>query len=81
MTIYLHLNSIGVTPGQKVVIGQKIGTVGSSGLSTAPHVHWGLYVHGVPGGSKTVDGDGILETAIGEARRRLSVLSSRISVF
>jgi murein DD-endopeptidase MepM/ murein hydrolase activator NlpD len=48
MTIYLHLNSMSVTPGQKVVKGQKVGAVGSSGLSTAPHVHWGLYVHGVP---------------------------------
>jgi len=48
MTIYLHLNSIAVKEGQKVVKGQKVGAVGSSGLSTAPHVHWGLYVHGVP---------------------------------
>ena len=48
MTIYLHMNAIMVRPGQKVVKGQKIGIVGSSGLSTAPHVHWGLYVHGVP---------------------------------
>ncbi len=48
MTIYLHLKSYTVKPGQKVVKGQKIGAVGSSGLSTAPHVHWGLYVHGVP---------------------------------
>jgi len=48
MTIYLHLNSISVKEGQKVHKGDKIGLVGSSGLSTAPHVHWGLYVHGVP---------------------------------
>lgn len=48
MTIYLHLNSIAVKPSQKVVKGQKIGVVGSSGLSTAPHVHWGVYVHAVP---------------------------------
>lgn len=48
MTIYLHLKSFTVKPGQKVVRGEKIGVVGSSGLSTAPHVHWGLYIHGVP---------------------------------
>jgi murein DD-endopeptidase MepM/ murein hydrolase activator NlpD len=47
MTIYLHMNSIAVTPGQKVVKSQMLGRVGSSGLSTAPHVHWGLYVHAV----------------------------------
>lgn len=48
MTIYLHMKSFVVKPAQKVVKGQRIGTVGSSGLSTAPHVHWGLYVHGAP---------------------------------
>ena len=47
MTIYLHMNSMSVVPDQKVVRGHKLGTVGSTGLSTAPHVHWGLYVHGV----------------------------------
>jgi murein DD-endopeptidase MepM/ murein hydrolase activator NlpD len=47
MTIYLHMKSMSVVPGQKIVRGQKIGQVGSTGLSTAPHVHWGLYVHGV----------------------------------
>jgi murein DD-endopeptidase MepM/ murein hydrolase activator NlpD len=47
MTIYLHLKSFNVAPGQKVVKGEKIGLVGSTGMSTAPHVHWGLYVHGV----------------------------------
>jgi murein DD-endopeptidase MepM/ murein hydrolase activator NlpD len=47
MTIYLHMSSMSVVPDQKVVKGQKLGAVGSTGLSTAPHVHWGLYVHGV----------------------------------
>ncbi len=57
MSLYLHLNSIGVKEGQKVGKGEKIGTVGSTGLSTAPHVHWGVYVHGVP-----VDGKAWTET-------------------
>lgn len=47
MTIYLHMKSLSVVPDQKVVKGQKLGLVGSTGLSTAPHLHWGLYVHGV----------------------------------
>ncbi len=47
MTIYLHMKSMSVVPDQKVVKGQKLGLVGSTGLSTAPHVHWGFYVHGV----------------------------------
>jgi murein DD-endopeptidase MepM/ murein hydrolase activator NlpD len=57
MSIYLHMNSIAVKEGQKVGKGEKLGTVGSSGLSTAPHVHWGVYVHGVP-----VDGKQWTET-------------------
>ena len=48
MTIYLHMKSFSVKPGQVVVKGQKLGEVGSTGLSTGAHVHWGLYVHAVP---------------------------------
>jgi lysostaphin len=48
MSIYLHMSSILVRPGQKVRKGQSIGRVGSTGLSTAPHLHWQVYVHGVP---------------------------------
>jgi len=48
MTIYLHLSSILVKPGQKVAHGQILGRVGSTGLSTAPHIHWEVFVHSVP---------------------------------
>lgn len=48
MTIYLHMSSLMVKPGQHVVKGQTIGKVGSTGLSTAPHVHWQVFVHSVP---------------------------------
>jgi murein DD-endopeptidase MepM/ murein hydrolase activator NlpD len=47
-TIYLHLKSIDVKKGDKVTKGQIIGKVGETGLATGPHLHWGLYVHGVP---------------------------------
>jgi murein DD-endopeptidase MepM/ murein hydrolase activator NlpD len=39
-TIYAHLSEIGVNSGRKVFKGQIIGKVGSSGLSTGPHVHY-----------------------------------------
>ena len=39
-TLYVHLNDIKVTKGQKVNIGNVIGTVGSSGFSTEPHLHY-----------------------------------------
>lgn len=45
LSIFLHLNRIDVREGDMVRAGQVIGTVGSTGISTGPHLHWGLYVH------------------------------------
>lgn len=47
LSLFIHLNSISVKEGDYVQPGQVIGTVGTTGASTGPHLHWGLYVHGV----------------------------------
>ncbi|MGF1487701.1 MAG: M23 family metallopeptidase [Prochloraceae cyanobacterium] len=47
LSIFLHLSSIDVREGEIIKAGQKIGAVGSTGASTGPHLHWGLFVHGV----------------------------------
>jgi len=47
-SIYLHMSGFAVAEGATVQKGDVIGYVGSTGRSTAPHLHWTLYVHGVP---------------------------------
>lgn len=46
-TVYNHLGSIWVSPGQYVGAGQGIGGVGCTGLCTGPHVHFEVIVNGV----------------------------------
>jgi murein DD-endopeptidase MepM/ murein hydrolase activator NlpD len=46
-TLYGHMVKFIVRPGQKVKRGQLIGYVGSTGLSTAPHVHYEVIKAGV----------------------------------
>ncbi len=41
-TVYIHMNDLAVATGDEVRQGQKIGTIGSTGRSTGPHLHWGL---------------------------------------
>ena len=45
---YAHLATISVRRGQCVVAGTPIGTVGSTGNSTGPHLHFELRLRGAP---------------------------------
>ena len=45
-TRYTQLSNVAVEEGQMVARGEKIGEVGSSGLSTGPHLHFEIWKDG-----------------------------------
>ncbi len=45
-TLYAHMSVIDVRVGQTVKRGQKIGSIGSTGTSTAPHCHYEVWYKG-----------------------------------
>jgi murein DD-endopeptidase MepM/ murein hydrolase activator NlpD len=47
-TAYLHQSEIMVSVGDSVEPGQTIGLVGATGRVTGPHLHWEIWVGGVP---------------------------------
>ena len=42
-SMYIHMKDINIKKGDLVKQGQLIGTVGSTGRSTGPHLHWNIY--------------------------------------
>ena len=47
-SMYLHMSKLAVEPGARVKLGDVIGYTGATGRATGPHLHWVIYVNGVP---------------------------------
>ena len=47
-TMYLHMSKLNVELGAHVNRGDIIGYVGATGRANGPHLHWVIYVNGVP---------------------------------
>jgi len=47
-SLYAHMSSIEATAGHSVGRGERIGAIGSTGLSTGPHLHFEIRVNGEP---------------------------------
>ncbi len=45
-TAYFHLDTVLVRKGENVTPQTLLGRVGDSGLTTGPHLHFGVYIHG-----------------------------------
>jgi len=78
-TLYMHMEKILVKYGQKVKQGQIIGYVGSTGLSTGPHLHYEVHINGKQVNSQKLKlpSGKILK---GELRKKFEVQKIKINI-
>lgn len=48
VSVFYHLASTPVRHGEWIDAGAPLGLTGETGIAAAPHLHWGVYVHGAP---------------------------------
>ena len=69
-SLYYHMDSIRVEQGQMVEAGMVIGTVGSTGLVTGPHLHWEIRAGGI-----AVNPDTFIEKPIIDKEAIMSIIT------
>ncbi len=47
-TLYAHMSSVSVSVGQRVTRRQRIGAMGQTGVATGTHLHFAVWVGGIP---------------------------------
>jgi murein DD-endopeptidase MepM/ murein hydrolase activator NlpD len=76
-TLYAHQAAVGVKPGDRVVKGQAIGVIGSTGYATGPHLHFEVRIDGEPIDPAPFLAKAKLPTALPSATDAASLLHTR----
>ncbi|PJI88643.1 M23 family peptidase [Sphingomonas koreensis] len=77
---YGHMSRIAVRSGQRVARGQVIGYVGSTGISTGPHLHYELYRNGVAINPRSVSFSVVQALSGGDLREFKAKLARLLAV-
>ena len=75
---YGHMSRIAVRPGQQVERGQVIGYVGSTGMSTGPHLHWEVWKNGRPVNPRSISLSSVASLS-GETLRAFKAKVARLT--
>ena len=73
-SLYYHLDAISTQMDKFVVEGEKIGTLGSTGLSTGPHLHWEIRNQRF-----TVDPDYLIANPVIDKDRIISIIKNNFT--
>ena len=77
---YGHMSRIAVRRGEHVSRGQVIGYVGSTGLSTGPHLHWEIWRHGQSINPRSISFDQVQRLSGDELRRFKATVAGLLAV-